>query len=117
MAEYKTVHLRYDKYMEMKEKIDNIVHCKDCKHWFYFIESEKHHCTESDKHPFEEIVVDAEPIRHGHWEKVEETNGNYYHYACSKCGELPLNDNLVGEHTQLTPYCPWCGAKMDEVEE
>ena len=62
-------------------------------------------------------TVDAEPIRHGHWEKVEETNGNYYHYACSKCGELPLNDNLVGEHTQLTPYCPWCGAKMDEKGE
>lgn len=27
--------------------------CKDCKHWFYFWESEKHHCTESDKHPWD----------------------------------------------------------------
>jgi len=30
-----------------------LVHCKDCKHWFYFIESEKHHCTELDKHPWD----------------------------------------------------------------
>ena len=30
-----------------------IVLCKDCKHWFYFWESEKHHCTESDKHPWD----------------------------------------------------------------
>lgn len=30
-----------------------IVFCKDCKHWFYFWESEKHHCTESDKHPWD----------------------------------------------------------------
>ncbi len=38
---------------QLQEKIDSIVHCKDCKHWFYFIESEKHHCTESDKHPWD----------------------------------------------------------------
>lgn len=30
-----------------------VVRCKDCKHWFYFWESEKHHCTESDKHPWD----------------------------------------------------------------
>lgn len=30
-----------------------VIRCKDCKHWFYFIESEKHHCTESDKHPWD----------------------------------------------------------------
>ena len=27
---------------EFKEKKE-IIPCKDCKHWFYFIESEKHH--------------------------------------------------------------------------
>ena len=30
-----------------------VIFCKDCKHWFYFWESEKHHCTESDKHPWD----------------------------------------------------------------
>lgn len=35
---------------EWAEQELGIVRCKDCKHWFYFIESEKHHCTESDKH-------------------------------------------------------------------
>lgn len=34
----------------VKTNDDEIIRCKDCKHWFYFWESEKHHCTESDKH-------------------------------------------------------------------
>ena len=34
-------------------EVGRIVRCKDCKHWFYFWESEKHHCTESDKHPWD----------------------------------------------------------------
>lgn len=29
-------------------------------------------------------------------------------YRCSRCGLFNLWD---------TPYCPFCGAKMDEVEE
>lgn len=33
--------------------VSSIVRCKDCKHWFYFWESEKYHCTESDKHPWD----------------------------------------------------------------
>lgn len=42
--------------VDMKRVIDkvptveaDVVRCKDCKYWFYFIESEKHHCTEWDK--------------------------------------------------------------------
>lgn len=30
---------------------------------------------------------------------------------CSECGY-----NILGEEFE-TPFCPWCGAKMDEVEE
>lgn len=37
-----------------------LVRCKDCKHWFYFWESEKHHCTESDKHPWDCPIREAE---------------------------------------------------------
>ena len=43
-------------FKEQKE----IIHCKDCKYWFYFIESEKHHCTESDKHLWDCPIRDAD---------------------------------------------------------
>lgn len=50
--------------------------------------------------------VDAEPVRHGHWDVKDGVYGVAY---CSDCGyELKAND---------TNYCPSCGAKMDEVCE
>ena len=50
---------------------------------------------------YNEPRVIAEPIRHGHWVMDKGYN------ECSICG-----CNEV-----VTPYCPQCGAKMDEVEE
>lgn len=48
----------------------------------------------------EEIAeVDAEPVRHGHWE----WDGDY---ICSNCRERG--------HRNKWNYCPSCGAKMDE---
>ena len=36
----------------------------------------------------------------------------YTEYHCSNCGEEPLlNKNYIN---YLTPYCPWCGARMEE---
>lgn len=35
------------------------------------------------------------------------------HCECSVCqGEVEVND-----YWETTPYCPWCGAKMDEEEK
>lgn len=52
-------------------------------------------------------TVDAEPVRHGHWEIHTDAVGNTY-YECSCCHttwwEIKSNDN----------YCSACGAKMDE---
>ena len=59
-------------------------------------------------------VVDAEPIRHGHWisERLCSTKGGTYGIRrCSNC-EYCYND--FGDEWN---YCPDCGAKMDEVEE
>ena len=66
---------------------------------------------------YHEPRVIAEPIRHGHWfdEEVEEAGGIYTHTRCSVCGEYALCDS-VGQIIE-TPYCPHCGALMDEVEE
>lgn len=51
-------------------------------------------------------TVDAVPVVHGHWITNEDGDS-----CCSVCG-----DQLSGE---LNPfkYCPFCGAKMDEVTE
>lgn len=47
--------------------------------------------------------VDAEPVRHGRWKGSG--MGDYY---CSLCSE-----EVSGNYY---PYCPNCGAKMDEVK-
>lgn len=48
-------------------------------------------------------TVDAEPIRHGHWRKVDDKEP--LAWDCSVCGAMCHYN---------TPYCPICGAKMDE---
>jgi len=54
-----------------------------------------------------------EQIKHGHWEKRSETDidGNAW-YSCSECehGDHHAEDVVV-------PYCWYCGAKMDEVDD
>lgn len=58
-------------------------------------------------------------VRHGRWEGGEDA-GVY----CSVCHQRALiapymNATFDGiEYRQvITPFCMWCGAKMDEVEE
>ena len=53
-----------------------------------------------------ERVIDAEPVKHGHWKKTI----TWWIY-CSVCGSEPPSECNIP-----TPYCPWCGAKMDEDE-
>ena len=54
------------------------------------------------KKPTDFPAVDVMGARHAHWY----VHGNL-HY-CSVCHT---------ENDIRTPYCPWCGAKMDEVED
>lgn len=60
----------------------------------------------------ESAVVDAEPIRHGHWE-VHEAFG-YKDMTCSVCGWLY---EYYGGLEEEWNYCPHCGCKMDEVND
>lgn len=59
----------------------------------------------------EQPTVDTE--RHGHWmkENEEDTLFRLCVYKCSLCGGEVLSE------AYLFKYCPYCGAKMDEVEE
>lgn len=56
-------------------------------------------------------TVDAEPIRRGQWNKEEDTLFRLCVYKCSLCGGEVLSE------AYLFKYCPYCGAKMDEVEK
>lgn len=56
-------------------------------------------------------TIEAEPIKHGQW--IESWGGIWH--SCSVCGGIPPF-NMRGDDIP-TPYCPHCGAKMDEVEE
>lgn len=49
-------------------------------------------------------TIEAEPIRHGHWEHGKDVIGIYY--QCSECG----SQYHIGYEFN---YCPECGAKMD----
>lgn len=51
--------------------------------------------------------MDAEPVRHGRWEKRKEDA--LIHWGCSVCGIGFLDDKGL----EKLHYCPHCGAKMD----
>lgn len=61
--------------------------------------------------PYRDIAkaptIDAEPIRHGHWDVV--TVGTNFHTdrLCRNCKKTIKSNYWC--------YCPNCGAKMDEV--
>ena len=54
-------------------------------------------------------AVDAEPVRHGRWEKRKNCL-----WRCSECGQIPPYD-VIGDDVSYweCQYCPNCGAKMD----
>ena len=58
-------------------------------------------------------TIEAEPIRHGHWIECLTSD----HWKCSKCGDrAPIywDGENMNYAEWLAPYCPNCGAKMDE---
>ena len=55
----------------------------------------------------EMATVDAEPVRHGKWQSMNERNEIYGDvYMCDNCG----HGFIICENFH---YCPKCGAKMD----
>lgn len=52
------------------------------------------------------LLMDAQEVRHGRWILGGETG--WPKWTCSVCGGDGRGDYTI---------CPWCGAKMDEVEE
>ena len=52
-------------------------------------------------------TVEAEPVKHGRWIDTTVTVG-WPKWSCSVCG---------GDGRGDYKFCPWCGARMDEVKE
>ena len=55
-------------------------------------------------------AADVAEVRHGRWERVSTASGIISRVRCSVCaGTQPLTfENM--------PYCPTCGARMDEED-
>lgn len=51
------------------------------------------------------MANDAVPVRHGRWNVYSAKNSLY---TCSVCNHLPVSK---------TPYCPFCGAKMENYRD
>lgn len=70
-------------------------------------------------------AADVVEVRHGRWrfgkdlpDSFGSMNKNKYHLYCSECRHQAFNKSADNDcdFDEDTPFCPWCGAKMD-VEE
>ena len=59
------------------------------------------------KKPTDFPAADVVEVKRGRWEVVDKGHG-FSDWKCSVCGGSGRGDYLI---------CPWCGARMDEVEE
>lgn len=58
-------------------------------------------------------AADVEEVRHGHW--MYKRIGDRGQTNCSVCGKRNSTDSVF--ENPCKPYCPNCGAKMDEEDE
>ena len=67
-------------------------------------------------------AADVAPVVHGRWvfgkdlaDSFGSINKNKYHLYCSECRNQAFNKTVDNDpdFDVDTPFCPWCGAKMD----
>ena len=60
-------------------------------------------------------AVEAEPVVHAHWVGHLENDGYSApgQWRCSRCGAM-AGLNAIGNFAAISPFCGYCGAKMDE---
>ena len=70
-------------------------------------------------------AADVAAVQHGRWEFGKDLpdsfgsiNKNKYHLYCSECRNQAFNKTVDNDYDfdMDTPFCPWCGAKMDGEE-
>lgn len=71
-------------------------------------------------------AADVAVVQHGRWtfgkdlpDSFGSMNKNKYHLYCSECRHQAFNKSADNDYDfdMDTPFCPWCGAKMDKEEE
>lgn len=65
------------------------------------------------KNGYEQGKKDA--VVHGHWEMEKDWLDGDADYKCSSCEYDETFRKDFPKH--FYKYCPWCGARMDEVSE
>ena len=67
-------------------------------------------------------AADVVEVQHGRWtfgkdlpDSFGSINKNKYHLYCSECRNQAFNKSADNDcdFDEDTPFCPWCGAKMD----
>lgn len=67
-------------------------------------------------------AADVAPVVHGRWvfgkdlpDSFGSINKNKYHLYCSECRNQAFNNSTDNDcdFDMDTPFCPWCGSKMD----
>ena len=68
-------------------------------------------------------AADVAEVQHGRWtfgkdlpDSFGSMNKNKYHLYCSECRNQAFNTSADNDcdFDMDTPFCPWCGAKMDK---
>ena len=59
-------------------------------------------------------TIEADPVKHGRWKPFDLTWGRSV-YCCTSCGEAGEVPTEMGK--PISEFCPYCGAKMDEVSK
>ena len=71
-------------------------------------------------------AANVAPVHRGRWKfgkDLPDSFGgiikNKYHLYCSECRHQAFNKSTDNDcdFDMDTPFCPWCGAKMDKEEE
>ena len=68
------------------------------------------------------LIESGATVQHGRWrfgkdlpDSFGSINKNKYHLYCSECRNQAFNKTVDNDpdFDVDTPFCPWCGAKMD----
>ena len=78
------------------------------------------HISEGIRKINEQPTVDAEPIRHGHWNILtpQDDDGGWVAISCSNCNFVTpyaSSRKEIEENGFVYHYCMYCGAKMEEL--
>lgn len=104
-----------DEYIK-REAVHNLVRSLTKYIWTSPVRNEKRVTVDADDVQFgvdKVPAADVAPVRHGRWEW--DTKGLYPKPLCSRCQYEPYRAS--NHSSDLPPYCPNCGAKMDLEEQ